>query len=139
MHKLGLEQISLFGLPPVECVHLAADLGCAHISGALTSFDYEPSYYPSYSLRNDPALRREMIAAMRDRGVSISLGEGLNIRPGSNVREDQATDLALMRELGVTRINMVSLDPDRNRSFDQFGALAEMAGEAGMETTVELS
>ena len=35
MHPLGIEFISVFGLPPVEFVHLAADLGCRHISTAL--------------------------------------------------------------------------------------------------------
>jgi hypothetical protein len=40
----------------------------------------------------------------------------------------RAADLGIMRELGVTRINTVSLDPSRTRSFDQFGVLAELAG-----------
>ena len=44
-----------------------------------------------------------------------------------------------MCELGATRINSVSMDPDRSRSFDQFAQLAEMASAAGVEATVELS
>jgi sugar phosphate isomerase/epimerase len=138
MPKLGIENISVFGLPPVEFVNLAADLGCEHISTGLISFGYNPHGYAPFSLRDDAALRREMIAAMHDRGVSISLGEGLTVRPGGDVR-DYASDLDIMYELGVRRINTVSMDPDLSRSFDQFGALAEMAAERGVETTTELA
>nr|WP_194241119.1 TIM barrel protein [Solimonas terrae] len=124
-------------MPPVEYVNLAADLGCRHVSIGLTSMPFcNPHGYPAWSLRDDPVLRREMAAAMRDRGVGISLGEGYSIRAHLDVRE-RAADLALMCELGVRRINAVALDPDRARSFDQFALLAEMAAACGVETTVE--
>lgn len=136
--RLGIELLSVFGMPPVDFVSLAGDLGCRYISTGLESGSYNPLGYPPFSLRDDPALRRTMIAAMRDRDVSISLGEGMTIRPGSEIR-DRVGDLALMAELGVPRVNTVSLDPDLNRSIDQFGALAEMAASFGMTTTVEPS
>src|SRR5450432_62162 len=81
-NRLGIETISAFGLRPVEYVNLAADLGCAHISMGLSPIDINPHCYASYNLKEDAALRREMNAAMRDRGVSISLAEGLTVRPG---------------------------------------------------------
>jgi hypothetical protein len=34
MRALGIEFISVFGLPPVDFVHLAAGLGCRYISTA---------------------------------------------------------------------------------------------------------
>ncbi len=138
MASIGIEAISLFGLPPVETVNLAADLGCTGISTGLTSFPSGVADYPPFSLRDDPALRREMIAVMTDRGVSISLGEGLNVRAGTDIR-DLAGDLAIFHELGVRRVNTVSLDSDLARSFDQFAVLAEMTAEAGVELTIELS
>jgi sugar phosphate isomerase/epimerase len=138
MAALGIENISVFGLPPVEFVNLAADLGCRHISTGLTGIDYNPHAYPRFSLRDNATLRREMIAAMSDRGVSISLGEGLTVRPGGDVRH-YANDLDVMCELGVRRINTVSMDPDLDRSFDQFAVLAGMAAERGVETTIELA
>jgi sugar phosphate isomerase/epimerase len=138
MERLGIELLSVFGMPPVEFVSLAGDLGCRYISCGLESNPMNPLGYPSFSLRDAPALRREMVAVMRDRDVSIALGEGMNIRSGTDIR-DRAADLALMAELGVRRVNTVSLDPDLNRSIDQFGALAELAAGHGMETTVEPS
>nr|WP_230205060.1 TIM barrel protein [Parafrankia elaeagni] len=125
-------------MPPTEFVSLAADLGCRHISTGLESNPHGTLGYPPFSLRDDAALRREMIAAMRDRGISISLGEGMNVRPGSDVR-GRFPDLELMAELGVRRVNTVSLDPDPERSVEQFGYLAEMASSFGMETTLEPS
>jgi sugar phosphate isomerase/epimerase len=138
VNRLGIESISVFGLPPVEFVNLAADLGCAHISATLTPIDINPHGYPRWSLREDPVLRRAMIAALRDRGVTISLGEGFTVRAGMDVRQ-RAADLDTMSELGVKRINTVSMDPDLNRSFDQFATLVELASARGVETTLEFA
>jgi sugar phosphate isomerase/epimerase len=137
MTRLGIETISVFGLPPVAFVTLAADLGCQHISTGLTSYDFGIHDYHSFSLREDAALRREMKAVMRDRGVSISLGEGLNIRPGVSARDHEA-DLDVLCELGAEVINTVSLDPDLGRTFDELAAMAELVGERGRRTTIEL-
>lgn len=136
MNRLGIEFLSAFGLPPLEFVNLAADLDCAYISTGLTSSPYNPLNYPTWSLRDDRALRREMIAVMRDRDIKISLGEGFSIRPGLDAR-DRAADLELMCELGVKRINTVAIDPDVGRCFDQIAKLAEMAAAVAVETTVE--
>jgi sugar phosphate isomerase/epimerase len=138
MARIGIENISVFGLPPLEFVALAADLGCQHISTGLVSFPFGIHDYPPFSLREDPVLRREMIAAMRDRGVSISLGEGCTIREGGDA-SSYAADLDLFVELGTERINTVSMDPDFNRTCDQFGVLAEMAAERDLRITTELS
>ena len=133
MSRLGVEQLSALGLGPVEFVNLVADLGCSCISTGLSGM---PGY-ASFSLRDDKALRREMIAAMRDRGVSISLGEGCIARPGRDIR-DMAADFDTFQELGAERINTVSMDPDLGRSLEQFGVLAEMAAARGMESSIEL-
>ncbi len=58
MHDLGIEFISVFGLPPVEFVHLAADLGCRYISIALTGSPLKSLGYQAFSLKDDVALRR---------------------------------------------------------------------------------
>ena len=43
MYQLGIENLSVFGMPPVEYVNFAADLGCQNISNGLTAIDYEPA------------------------------------------------------------------------------------------------
>lgn len=136
MDGLGIELISAIGLPPVEFVGLAADLGCQYISIGLTQPPDNPLGYPAWSLRDDPVLRREVIAAMRDRDVCVSLGEGFIVRPNVDVR-DFAADLDLMCELGGGRINTVGIDADVGRTLDQLGILVDMAEKVGMETTLE--
>jgi sugar phosphate isomerase/epimerase len=138
MDNIGIERLCVFGMPPVEFVHLAADLGCRHIGTALLPARYyNPHHYPDWSLRDDAALRREMRAAMRERGVAISLCEGFGVRPDAEVRE-YARDLEILRELGGARINAASSDRDLPRSFDQLAQLAEMAAGLGIETTIEV-
>ncbi len=136
--RLGIELLSVFGMNPVEQVNLAADLGCGHISTGLTPFPVNPHGYAPWSLLDDPALRREMIAAMRDRGVGISLGEGFSVRPTVDVRE-RGQDLDIMAELGAARLGGVAMDPDPARVVDQFGALTEMAGARDLQVTIEFA
>lgn len=133
MSRLGVEQLTVLGLTPLEFVPLVADLGCNCISTGLSGM---PGYAP-FSLRDDKVLRRELSAALRDRGVSISLGEGCIVRPDRDFR-DMAGDLDIFQELGTERINTVSMDPDLGRSLDQFGVLAEMSAARGMKSSIEL-
>jgi sugar phosphate isomerase/epimerase len=138
VRELGIEFISVFGLPPVEFVHLAADLGCRYISIALTGRPLESLGYPAFSLKDDVRLRRDLLTAMDDRGVGISLGEGMVITGASDV-SDLAPDLDIMAALGVAQVNSLSFDPDRNRTLDQLAMLTEMGAERGIGTTIEMA
>ena len=137
MRTIGIEFISVFGLPPVEFVNLAADLGCASIGIGLAPLPgYNPHGYPIWSLVDDRALRQRMISALRDRNISISLVEGFFVLPRADV-QSYAASLDIVCELGAKRINTLGLDPDLSRTLDQFARLAEMATVRGLETTLE--
>jgi sugar phosphate isomerase/epimerase len=133
--QLGIEFISVLGMPPVEFVRLAADLGCRHIGIGLEPI-VSAKCYSRWSLRADPALRQNMVDALRDCGVSVSLGEGFIAWPNKDIREARA-DLDAMRELGARQVNLIALDPDRARTFDQCALFAELAGERGLGATLE--
>lgn len=135
MDQLGIEFISVFGLPPIEFVHLAADLEVGAISLGLAPLDANPHGYPSYSL-SDPALQRGFKAALKERGVSLALAEGFFVLPGRDVGAF-AADLDLMADLGAQRINTLALEPDPSRRQDQLAALVEMAAQRGLKTTLE--
>jgi sugar phosphate isomerase/epimerase len=135
MTELALGFLSVFALPPVEFVNLAADLGCQHISTIVQGQPLVPLDFPPFSLK-DGALRKALLAAMNDRGVSISLGDGFLVLPGADMR-NFCSDLDVLAELGVPRINVVSLDPDLRRTFDQFAALTELGAQRNIETDVE--
>ncbi len=133
--RIGIEFISALGMPPPAFVALAADLGCRHIGMALEPI-VRLRKFSGWSLRDDAALRRDMIAAMQDRGVSISLGEGFVARPGIDLR-DAGGDLDLLCELGVRRVGMISADSDHARALDQCAAFAELADARGLDSLLE--
>jgi sugar phosphate isomerase/epimerase len=134
--RLGIGMLSVFGLPPIELVDLAANLGCRYISVAVQGMPLVPLGYPPFSLKDDAVLRKDLLAAMDDRGVSISLGDGFLVLPGADVSALRV-DLDVLAELGVPRINVVSLDPDLARTLDQFAALTELAAQRDIATVVE--
>jgi sugar phosphate isomerase/epimerase len=122
-------------------MHLAADLGCRYISTALVGRPLKSLKslgYRLFSLKDDVRLRQHLLTAMDDRGVGISLGEGMVIGPGADV-SGLAADLDVMAELGVAQVNTLSFDPDRNRTFDQLATLTAMAAERGIGTIIELA
>ena len=138
VNELGIEWLSVFSMPPVEFVHFAADLQCFCIGITPISIQhYNPHRYPYWSLRDDVQLRRGMEAAMRDRGVRITLFEGFSVQPGVDSGKC-ASDLDLVWELGGERINIVSYDPDEQRTFDEFARVAEMGAERGLEVVTEV-
>jgi sugar phosphate isomerase/epimerase len=94
--------------------------------------------FSAWSLRDDSALRAELKATLRDRAVAISLGEGFSIRPQEEAR-DKAADLDIMADLGAQRISTVSMEPDRSRSLDEFGILAELTADRGMGLLLEFA
>jgi sugar phosphate isomerase/epimerase len=136
MDRLGIGFLGGFGLPPVEFVNLTADLGCRYMSAVVTGLPLVPLGYQPYSLKDDATLRRDVLATMRHRGVAISLGDGFLVLPGAEMGTF-AGDLDALAELGVPRINVVSLDPDLARTFDQFASLTELAAQRGIQTVVE--
>jgi sugar phosphate isomerase/epimerase len=133
--RIGIEFISVLGLPPVEFVELAADLDCRCIGIALEPI-VRSKLYPKWSLREDAGLRHNMVNALRRCAVSVHLGEGFLVWPNKDIRETGA-DLDLMCELGAKQVNIVGVDPDRGRTFDQCAIFAELADIRGLGATLE--
>lgn len=135
MNQLAIGCLSVFGLPPMEFVDVAAELGCHHISLTVRGLPLASLGYLPFTLK-DRALRRDLLAALLQRDVTISLGDGFLVLPNAEVAA-LCPDLDVFAELGAPRINVVSLDPELSRTFDQFAALAELAAERGLATVVE--
>jgi sugar phosphate isomerase/epimerase len=130
--RLAIEFISVLGLPPVEFVRLAADLGVGRIGLAPKPITANPHGYPAWDLLAEPPLRRETLAAMADTGVTLSLGEGFLIREGLDA-DTFAPMLDVFAELGAPVVNAVNMVA----SPEPFARFAAMAGERGMVATVE--
>ena len=137
MSRLGIDMQTVFGLPPVEHVELAAHLGCSHISTGLAPVPWQFKRFPAWSL-HDPKTRRDMKAAMRDLDVTLSVVEGFAVRPQGDA-QDRAADLDLAAELGAERASTVCMEPDKARGLDQLAILAELTAQRGMRLTLEFA
>lgn len=137
MNPLGIECLSTFGLHPVDLIRLTAEIGCSHVTLSLSHAANRLPIYPDASFRADPALRCEMVAALRDSGVTIGMMEGFAVTP-DNRAQDRAADLDIAAELGARAICTVSLERDMARTHAEFARLTEMAAERGLVTTTEV-
>lgn len=137
MDRLGIDMQTVFGLPPVEQVKLAAELNCSHVSIGLAPVPWKLDRFPDWSL-HDVDARREMKAAMRDLGVSLSVVEGFAVRPSADAR-DRAADLDIAAELGAERASAVCIERDLSRGLDQLSILAELTAERSMTLTLEFA
>lgn len=137
MGNIGIEGISAFGMPLVRFIELAAELGSPNVSISLQQMEYDPYGYPRYSLPEDANLRREVKAALKANGVSLSLGENMFVTPEGDATGMWKAGLDIFAELGATRVNSVSFCPDFERNVDQYGLLAELTASYGIRTLIE--
>lgn len=138
MFGLSLEFISVFGMPPVQLIELAAELGCQHITTVpQPSGFYNPDNFPKWNLVQDAALRRETKAALAANGISIALGEGLVVLPGVDTKSAYAAPLDAYAELGIPRINVAAMVPDQAHGLDEMALLVEMAAARGIASVLE--
>ena len=138
MNRLGIDRLSVFGMPPAEFVTLAADLGCGHVGIGLSRMSsYNPENFPDWSLRDDAGLRRELVAVLRDRGIGIGVVEGFAYGAGIELASF-ASDMDLVRELGGSRIACVSMDKDMARTVAGFSELCAMAAERDLLVSAEV-
>jgi len=136
MDKLGIEFISVFGMPPVEYIELSASLGCRNVGLAPAPIVTLDGLYPEWTMRGNPALVRDVRQALKDNGVTVSVGEGFVIMPGIDLDAYQA-DFDLLAELGAQVTNACCVEADFAANVDGFGRLAEMAARRNLPITVE--
>jgi sugar phosphate isomerase/epimerase len=134
---LGIDFISVLGLPPVEFAVLAKDLGCQQISIGLSPITQNPHRYPAWSMREDAALRRDFRTALADNGITLALGEAFLIMAGKEIRDAEA-DLDVMQEIGAPQVNILALDSNWPWVIAELAWFTEMAAKRGMKTTLEL-
>lgn len=136
MSRIGLDFLSVLGMPYVDYAKLAAGLGCDAIGIGVVPVCSLPELYEPWTLRDNPALVREIKAAVADLGLTIAVAEGFFIQPNVDV-DGAAADLDILAEVGAKRATIVSFEGDRGRAFDQLGRFAELARARGMGSQIE--
>ena len=137
--SLGIDRLGVFGMPPVQLIELAADLGCDSVRVGLLRPLRATIRTNIRRGRCETILRcaAKTIAAQQRCSVRIAMVEGFVVMPGRDIRSC-AQDLDLVRELGGDRIVCVSVDRDMRRTSDGFATLSEMAAERGLPVSAEM-
>ncbi|MCE7795429.1 sugar phosphate isomerase/epimerase [Sphingobium sufflavum] len=136
MNRIGLDFISVLGLPPLDYIALAARLGYTDIGIAPGPVVSVPDLFPAWTLRDNPGLIRDVRAAVADHGLHIAVGEGFFLLPGGDVAAS-AADLDLLAEVGAPRCTIVSFEGDRALAFDRLAQFAELATARGLGAQIE--
>ncbi|MET0240476.1 MAG: TIM barrel protein [Sphingobium sp.] len=136
MSRIGLDFLSVLGMPPLDYVALAGQLGVGHIGMAPFPIVSVPELYEGWTLRDNPGLVREIKTAVADHGLSIAVGEGFFIKPGADVNA-VAADMDILADVGAKRLTVCSFEGDLPTAFDQLARFAELAAVRGMGSQVE--
>lgn len=135
--RLGLEYLSVFGMPLLDYAEGAARLGCDFISLNFAGVSNLLPPYQAENLKEDAGLRARLKRRLGELGLGVGIAEGFALFPDVPVA-GHARDLDAVAQLGARAICAISLDKDMARTHDGFAWLAEACASRGMIVTTEL-
>jgi sugar phosphate isomerase/epimerase len=135
MNPLGLEYLTVYGCPPLDTIRIAADIGCSHLSFFTHSLDFPGMPPAPPCLFDDARLRKDVLAALDDHGLSIALIDGFGFNEKAKAADHRA-QLDIVCELGVPRVN-TSSTLEWGATIDKIGTLADLTAEYGLMLTIE--
>jgi sugar phosphate isomerase/epimerase len=135
MNPLGLEYLTVIGCHPIDYVRIAADIGCAHVAFHTSALDFPGMPPPAPSIFEDANLRKEVIAALADHGLSVHLVDGFGFHH-RNPDPDHRALLDMSAEIGATRISC-GLAMDLDAGIERIAALADQAAPYGFTVLIE--
>ncbi len=131
MRPLCLDHLSLYDVTAFELIEIAAELAC----DAVSLFVTPTPLGPYRDLTTDRAAKMEVLAALRDIGLSVGIVEPFIL--------EQSTDwdllersAALAAELNGT-VNALCFDKEPARLQESFGHLAAICRAAGARMAIE--
>lgn len=136
--QLGIDQLTVLGMGPLEHIRLAAALGCQGVSFTLGQRLANPAGYPAWSLKDDAALRRAVRDELAACGIALWLGEGIVVMPGVEAAS-RGAEMDAFAEIGARGIVSSMMDCAFDWARDQFATLCDMATARGLSYAVEFS
>lgn len=133
MRPLSLHHLTMLDATPAELIAAAAEGGFDFAGLRIVSPD---TGLPFGDLITDPTARRRLRARIADLPGGIWDVEAIWLRPGTDVAA-LAPALETARDLGARFVLTVGHDHDRGRLVDHYGALAELAADAGVRLVIE--
>jgi sugar phosphate isomerase/epimerase len=140
MRPLGLHQVTVIDVDPLELLRIAGASGCSHVSVF--------TYVPQRILPGQKAqlsfpivtqdLKRSFVEQLTEQGLAVAGAEFFPLTAEVDLA-DYAAALALGREIGASRAVTHVHDPEPARAVDRLGRLCEMAGAEGLSLAIEFS
>lgn len=131
MTELSLAHLTVLDVAPPALFDLAAQAGYQRVGIRILPAVPGAVSYP-LSRATVVSWRR----AMADAGVGVHDVEFIPLTPDVRVG-DFASTLALAGEIGARRLNVSGDDADTDRLVERFGALCDLAAEAGIGVDLE--
>ena len=130
---LSLSYYTVPELAPPAMVRAAADAGFDFVGVRL--LNGQPGRDPAPLLEN-PALRRETLACLRDTGVEVLDASGARLVPSTDMPAF-APFFEAAAELGARHVLATGDDPDESRLADRFATLCDAAQRFGLTVDIE--
>ena len=130
---LSLSYYTVPELAPPAMVRAAADAGFDFVGVRL--LNGQPGRDPA-PLLEDPALRRETLACLRDTGLKVLDASGARLVPSTDLPAF-APFFEAAAELGARHVLATGDDPDQARLADRFAALCDAAQRVGLTVDIE--
>lgn len=135
MNPLGLEYLTVMGCHPLDYVRIAADIGCQHVAFHTSTLDFPGMPPPAPSIFEDARLRREVMASIRDHGLTVHLVDGFGFHD-RDPDPDYSALLEMAAEIGATRISS-GIAVEMNAGIERIAALADQASAYGFTVLIE--
>ncbi|MGB6006674.1 sugar phosphate isomerase/epimerase family protein [Castellaniella sp.] len=131
--RFSLAHLTALNLTPPALVDIAAQAGYQACGLRLLPFTFGGV---AYRLMDDPLLRDETLARMRDTGIQVQDIEILRLNETFKVSPYQSFFEA-GQQLGAKHILVAGEDRDRNRLIDSFARLCEACKPYGLTADIE--
>jgi sugar phosphate isomerase/epimerase len=137
---IGLHQVPVLDVDPLQLVEIAAATGCDRVS--VFTFSPQPVLPGQKSRFLFPTVTREMQREMQQRlaarGVAAMGVEFFPITADADLA-DYVAGLSLGRSLGATRAVTHVHDTDGPRAADKLGAFCDLAAKEGLSVGLEFT
>lgn len=132
-HPFSLAFLTTFDVGPVQAIQIAAAAGYQMVGLRFLPAAPTEGHYP---VLTDPALQREVGAALADTGVQLADIEIVRLKPDTDVAGFEGF-CALGQRLGARHVLVAGDDPDHARLADTFARFADLAARHHLTADLE--
>lgn len=136
MRVFSLDQLTVYGVSPVELVEIAARAGYGAISPFIGAGGGGP--LPTVALHAGDPATIAMADRMADTGIFINNADGFALFDDTDMEELRQA-VFLMADMGARGAVSLQFDSDDARGFDRFCQLQEWTQEAGITLVLEFT